>query len=73
MSVVLPLPKQSDETARLVAEYLDGGGEISRDGGGKVCVKCNICSLATMVAVSRAASYKQRCYRCHSESVSIRW
>jgi hypothetical protein len=74
MSNVLPLRKQrEDETARLVAEFLDNGGEISRTGGGRVCVKCNVCSLASMVAVQRAARYKLSCYRCHSENVSVTW
>jgi hypothetical protein len=75
MSNVLPLRKQreSDETARLVAEYLDGGGEISRNGGQRVELRCSCCGYFGRLAVSLAASSKRHCTRCGSGNVVIAW
>jgi hypothetical protein len=65
--------REREELEKLVATYEQQGGEIGRTRGGKACVKCGICGLASMVAVTRVANYKLRCYRCGSENVTVRW
>jgi hypothetical protein len=57
-SNVLPLVtlrgRERDETARLVAEFLDRGGEIVHNAraGQRVQVSCECCSLVRMISVA---------------------
>jgi hypothetical protein len=55
MSVVVPLTKkaaESFELEKLVAEYLDGGGSINRNGGQRVELRCSCCGYVGRLAVS---------------------
>ena len=76
MSVVVPLTKkaaESFELEKLVAEYLDGGGSINRNGGQRVELRCSCCGYVGRLAVSLAASQTRHCTRCGSRNVVIAW
>jgi hypothetical protein len=71
---VLPLVRIKDreraEIARLVDEFLDNGGEITRDAraGQRVELRCECCGRVGMVLLEIALRRKH-CPRCGSDRV----
>jgi hypothetical protein len=51
------------ELERLVARYLQDGGEIRRDGGNSVILVCGRCRVYRYVALAHALQFKPKCRR----------
>ena len=56
------------ELQRLTDQFLEGGGQIDREGGDRVAITCTSCAYRQHVHVDFFLSFGRRCRRCGAET-----